>query len=69
MKHIFALNSEVHQRNTRYCNDLHVKKCRKTSATHHISCKGPQIWNALPTHIKEQIYWMFCNNFSQIYDP
>ena len=21
---------------------------------HHISCKGPQIWNALPPHIKEQ---------------
>ena len=53
-KHMFTLkNSEIHNRQTRNCNDLHVKKCRTSFATRFISCKGPHIWNSLPISIKE----------------
>jgi hypothetical protein len=49
---MFTLKSEMHVRKTRQHDDLYVKKCRTTLATQHISCKGPQIWNSLPTEIK-----------------
>jgi len=52
LQSLFMSNSDIHQRITRQSQDLHVKKCRTTLATHHITCKGPQIWNSLPNYIK-----------------
>ena len=49
---IFTLNTQIYQRTTRQQNDLHTKKCRTVVATQHISCKGPIIWNSLPSDIK-----------------
>jgi hypothetical protein len=48
---LFITNSEIHDRITRQNNDLHVKKCRTTIATQHISSSGPQLWNLLPSKI------------------
>lgn len=52
LKHLFTLNSDIYVRESRQSNDFHVKKCRTTLASQHISCKGPQLWNALPSELK-----------------
>ena len=51
LQHLFCLNSQIYQRQTRQGNNLHVKKCLTTLAKH-ISYKGPQIWNSLPSALK-----------------
>jgi hypothetical protein len=49
---LFTLNSSIHDRKTRQQYDLHVRKCRTTLASQHISFVGPQIWNSLPVELK-----------------
>lgn len=53
LENLFTLNSKIYERDTRQRYDLHRRKCRTNLAIQHISCKGPQMWNALPSHIKE----------------
>jgi hypothetical protein len=52
LRKLFISNSEIQEMRTRQFDDLYVKKCRTTLATQHVSCKGPQIWNSLPSSIK-----------------
>lgn len=53
LNYLFTLNSQIHDRQTRQYGDLHVKRCRTTLATQHISYQGPKLWNELPTFIKD----------------
>ena len=52
LKTLFITNREIYDRPTRQQHDLHLKKCRTTLATQHISSRGPHIWNNLPKDIK-----------------
>ena len=52
IQNVFICNHTIHDRATRQHDDLHIKKCRTTLASQHISSRGPQIWNALPTELK-----------------
>ena len=53
---LFKTQNEIHNKNTRQRNDLHIRKHRTTLGSHDITCKGPQIWNSLPVQFKE---WKF----------
>ena len=53
LSHIFILNSEIYERETRRRHDFHTRKCRTTLATQNVLSKGPHIWNALPSHVKD----------------
>ena len=48
----FCLNADIHFYNTRGSFNFHLPKIRTSVAKNCISFKGPQIWNALPSHIK-----------------
>jgi hypothetical protein len=56
LQNIFTLNYDLHDSITRQCNDLHVMRSRTTLASQHLVCKGPQVWNALPSKLKDYIY-------------
>jgi hypothetical protein len=53
LMNIFILNNDIYKRRTRQYTNLHVPKCRTTLATQSVTCKGPQLWNALPHYIKD----------------
>ena len=43
----------VHERNTRQANDLLVPRTRTKLADRAISVRGPVLWNALPSYVRE----------------
>lgn len=53
VKTCFLTNNTVHDRYTRQMHDLHARFYRTALASRCIMHKGPEIWNALPTNIKE----------------
>ena len=48
----FKLNSAVHQRQTRKCNDIHVPLMKKVICGQSILHNGPKIWNDIPVEIR-----------------
>ena len=48
----FKLNSAVHQRQTRKCNDIHVPLMKKVICRQSILHNGAKTWNVIPVEIR-----------------
>ena len=48
----FRLNSAVHQRQTRKCNDIHVSLMKKVICRQSILHNGAKTWNDIPVEIR-----------------
>ena len=49
----FIRRSAIHKRATRYCNDLHLPKCRLATGQRMFSYRGAKLYNDLPREVKD----------------
>ena len=49
----FQLNSEIHSRQTKQSNNLHLPLLKKSTCKQSIKLVGVKIWNEIPNEIKQ----------------
>ena len=49
----FIRRSAIHKRATRFCNDLHLPKCRLATGQRMFSYRGVKLYNDLPREVKD----------------